>query len=118
VSMTLKGGKELPKKLEKLAQQYASKLGVAVGAAALIVSNDAKSNAPYLTGNLRRSIHIEPDDSSGERVVVKVGTDVEYARYQEFGTSTIPPHPYLRPALDQNKDKVKAEIKRVMRILG
>ncbi len=116
--MQLKGGKELPKKLQKLSERYASKLGVAVGAAALIVQNDAKRKAPYLTGNLRRSIHIEPQEEAGERVVVKVGTDVEYAKYQEFGTSTIPPHPYLRPALDENRDKVKSEIKRVMGLMS
>ena len=29
-----------------------------------------------------------------------VGTNLEYAPYQEFGTRTMTPQPYLRPAID------------------
>lgn len=47
------------------------------------------------TGALKGSITHEVE--SGE--LAYVGTDVEYAKYQEFGTSKIPPRPFLGGAL-------------------
>jgi HK97 gp10 family phage protein len=51
------------------------------------------------TGRLRASItHTLPErDERGLRV--RVGTDVEYARYLEFGTRRMAPRPFLRPAM-------------------
>ena len=48
-----------------------------------IVENYAKQDAPVDTGRLRNSIHheMEGDDT------VDIGTDVEYAVFQELGTS-------------------------------
>lgn len=131
---TLKGQEELLKNLEKLGSKLHKALEAATAAGALLVVNDAKTNAPYKTGTLRRSIHIGgftslvPDYNPGDArntqtfgdlgkgkktdtaVELKIGTDLIYAAPQEFGTSTIPAHPYLRPAVDENKDKVPKEI--------
>jgi len=47
--------------LKALGEVLGGQVGMtALTAGALIVSNDAKRRAPYRTGNLRRSIHIEP----------------------------------------------------------
>lgn len=51
--------------------------------AALIVVADAKRNAPVKTGHLRNSIIHEVD---GDNLVAVVGSNVEYAPYQEVGT--------------------------------
>lgn len=48
-----------------------------------IAENYAKQDAPVDTGRLRNSIHHEME--SGD--TVDIGTDVEYAIYQELGTS-------------------------------
>lgn len=57
------------------------------------------------------------------RVVYKVGTDLEYAARIEFGFTgpdslgrvyNQAPHPYLRPAFDENRAKATAEIGRVL----
>lgn len=86
----------------------------ALRAAALVAQNDAKRRAPYLTGTLRRSIHTEDVGSH----VVSVGTDVPYARRQEYGyagtdrlgrTFHQPARPYLRPALDENRAEMERE---------
>lgn len=57
---TLKGDKELIKKFKDL-QGVTENTTVdpALMAGALIIQNAAVENAPYLTGTLRRSIHIE-----------------------------------------------------------
>ena len=45
--------------------------------------NYAKQDAPVDTGRLRNSIHHEMEDDD----TVDIGTDVEYAIFQELGTS-------------------------------
>lgn len=63
------------------------------------VENRAKQLAPVDTGRLRASVtHDLGRDAEG--LVARVGTDVEYAPHQEFGTVRMPAHPFLRPALD------------------
>src|SRR5205809_368779 len=64
------------------------------------VQRRAKRLAPVDTGRLRASITEEL--SRDERgLVERIGTDVEYAPYQEFGTSKMAAHPFLRPALTE-----------------
>lgn len=100
-------------------------------AGALPVQNAAKRNAPKLTGNLARSIHIGGHDDlnpdGGEFVqttgagvpepeigphsaAVYLGTDVVYAATQEFGRDAIPAQPYLRPAFDSERASALSEI--------
>jgi len=62
------------------------------------VDRRAKRMAPVDTGRLRASItHELGRDEQG--LVGRVGTNVIYAPFQEYGTSRMPAHPYLRPAL-------------------
>ena len=59
--------------------------------------------APVDTGRLRNSItHKVVDEDS-----VAVGTNVEYAIYQEFGTSKMKAQPYLKPAVMNHIDEYK-----------
>lgn len=102
-----------------------------------IIKNSAKKKAPKDTGALRRSITYEVESSSSE-IVGTVFTPLEYAPYVEYGTGLfaengngrkdVPwlykddkgkthitsgqhPQPYMRPALEENKDKVIKRIK-------
>ena len=104
--------------------------------ACLLVERSAKQKAPKGAGELRRSITSEVEVDSGE-VRGVVFTPLEYAPYVEFGTglfaedggrtdvpwnyqddegnwhstSGMHPRPYLRPALEENREEIK-------RILG
>lgn len=101
-----------------------------------IVESAAKDKAPKDTGALRRSItsKVEVTGNSIEGIVF---TPLEYAPYQEFGTGMFSengngrktpwvymddkgnyhytrgqhPQPYMRPALEENKDKIINMIK-------
>lgn len=65
----------------------------------------AKGYAPVDTGRLRNSIshEVAPDENA-----VYVGTNVEYAPYQEFGTRYQGGTPFLRPALDNHLGEYKS----------
>ena len=93
----------------------------------------AKSLSPVLQGSLRNSIMYKTDSTSGgfndspgepaqNEITIQpqenelyVGSNLEYAIYQEFGTRKMAARPYLRPAIfaimkGKYDDIVKAEI--------
>lgn len=66
--------------------------------------NYAARQAPVDTGNLRNSITFQVDSPTDS---VVIGTNVEYGKYQEFGTSRMKAQPYLRPAVEEHLDEYK-----------
>lgn len=109
-----------------------SKLQASLGKACAAVEASAKKKAPKGTGELRRSITSEVEETKG-----KVFTPLEYAPYVEYGTglfaekggrtdvpwrykddegnwhstSGMSPQPYMRPALQENREKIVKIIK-------
>lgn len=110
----------------------ASKIEAALGKACALVERAAKQKAPKGNGELRRSITSKVENNEGI-----VFTPLEYAPYVEYGTglfaeeggrkdvpwcyqddkgkwhttSGMPPHPYMRPALAENREKIIKIIK-------
>ncbi len=78
--------------------------------AVLMVENDAKRFVAVDTGRLRSSITHEITESKNEIKGV-VGTNVDYAIPQEYGTSKMAAHPYLRPSLKKNIPKIRQMFK-------
>lgn len=139
--MKVKGIPELLATFAKLNGELIKGLAASLIAGSFVISNAAKTDAPYLTGNLRRSIHTEvggggyvtrPQPIDGAPQMVQggavarvaammreglgnaellIGTDVIYAAAQEF----LHDHPYLRPALDNNRREVVKEVGRGMK---
>ena len=64
----------------------------------------AKKLAPYDTGNLRNSITHDVDD--GEPAAY-IGTNVEYAPYQELGTIHMAAQPFLKPAVADHANEFR-----------
>lgn len=92
---------------------YASALNAAIlralEAVGLDTERTAKENAPYDTGRLEASItHVI---NNAEKAAY-IGSNVEYALYQELGTSRMKAanggRGYLRPAVNDNRDRIKA----------
>lgn len=109
-----------------------SNIEEALGKACALVEASAKRNAPKGTGELRRSITSEVEGNTGV-----VFTPLHYAPYVEFGTGLfaenggrqdVPwcyqddkgewhttsgqhPQPYMRPALDENREEIIRIIK-------
>lgn len=108
------------------------KLDLALGKACALVERSAKQKAPKGNGQLRNSITSKVENHEGV-----VYTPLEYAPYVEFGTglfaenggrtdvpwcyqddegewhstSGMKPQPYMRPALDENREEIKRIIK-------
>jgi HK97 gp10 family phage protein len=82
---------------------------------AIFVEAEAKLRAPVRTNRLRSSITHE-DKHYETHSIAYIGTNVEYAPYVEFGvvSKNIPAQPYLRPAIEENRDKIKEMIKKGM----
>lgn len=57
-----------------------------------------------LTGHLRRNVEMEHDR---EKMTARVGTNVEYGRYLEFGTRKMKRRPWLSRALLEMQQRIK-----------
>jgi HK97 gp10 family phage protein len=134
MSIQLEGVDELLNSLENLAEL--DKFEAALGKACAMVERSAKQKAPKGTGELRRSITSKVE-RSGNDIQGVVFTPLEYAPYVEFGTglfaenggrqdvpwnyqddkgewhstSGMHPRPYMRPALNENREEILRVLK-------
>lgn len=118
--------KELFKKIGKTEDAINNEIKNIITENALLVERNAKLNVtsgakvskgvdaehPVVqTGRLRASItHIIGIEK--RKLVAKIGTNVIYAPYLEFGTETMPPYPWLFPALQSVQGKMLKDIKK------
>lgn len=98
----VEGARELEASLDRVADSL-DDMPAAGTKAGQIVKGRAASNAPVDTGALARSIYAD----AGPAEVI-VGARERYAPFQEYGTSTVPASPYLRPALDAATGEIVA----------
>ena len=66
-------------------------------------SDTKDKNGEYKTGHYDGEA---PEDDEGE-FTVYVGTNVQYAPYQELGTVKMDARPFLRPAFEDNKREIE-----------
>lgn len=90
------------------------RLGEAMEKVVLMVEATAARLAPVDTGNLRASIVSEVRDDVRDRVAGYVGTNVEYAPFQEFGTSRMDAQPFLRPAIEAHRGQIRGEFRQAV----
>ena len=134
MEVNLTGFKELREALLKLPKEIQGKpLASAVGAAAKVVQEEAKKNAPINSGELRDNIvrykakkytnayqvtyHVGMKkewklffDNAKNRRAGKVGKKysrdkIYYWRFHEFGTVKMPAKPFFRPAFESTKSE-------------
>ena len=125
MNIEFEGAEKLIARLDKMSDEAALKKNLET--AALLVERSAKQKAPKDTGALRRSITRRVEGLEGI-----IYTPLEYAPYIEYGTglfaegngrkdvpwnyqddkgnwhstSGLKPHPYMRPSLDENREKI------------
>ena len=94
---------DLADQLERLGEALREELVAVAEDIALRIEADAKKNSPVDTGTLRASISSVVEDLAGHTVKAVIGSNVEYAPYQELGTSKMSAQPFLRPAIESNR---------------
>lgn len=133
MEIELSGVNNIIERLDGLVDE--NKIQFALSKACMLVEADAKKKAPKDTGELRRSISSEVNGNEGI-----VFTPLEYAPYIEFGTglfaegggrtdvpwnykddegnwhstSGMKPQPFMRPALEENREKIVRIFKEVI----
>ncbi len=129
-NIQFEGLDEILEQIEELAS--VPNIEAALGKACALVERSAKQKAPKGNGELRRSISSRVEDLQGI-----VYTNLEYAPYVEYGTglfaedggrldvpwnykddegnwhttSGMRPQPYMRPALNENREQILRIIK-------
>ena len=136
----LVGLQQLLKKFKKMNSVVQGEIILnALQVGALVITNEAKILAPYKTGTLRRSIHVggdvgrsapgfTPNDEAGiysdlgpdkdTKFVksVKLGTNLVYAKFQEYGTARgLPARPFMRPAFDSKINEATKTISKAIK---
>lgn len=71
----------------------------------------AQQNAPVDTETLKRSIGIEITDGG---MTAEVEPTADYAPYVELGTRFMEAQPYLGPAFNEQKEKFKKDMKKLV----
>ena len=125
MNVEFEGAEKLIARLDKMSDEAALKKSLET--AALLVERSAREKAPKDTGALRRSIRSKVEGLEGI-----VYTPLEYAPYIEYGTglfaegngrkdvpwnyqddkgnwhstSGLKPQPFMRPSLDENRQKI------------
>ena len=103
------GMEKLQKKLKKNVNMEDVKRVVRHNGAEM--QTKAQQNAPVDTGTLKRSIGIEITDGG---MSAEVEPTAEYAPYVELGTRFMDPQPYLKPAFNEQKEKFKKDMKKLV----
>jgi len=127
VKTYVKGDKELRAILIKLkAAGAGAKMVPAVDAGLLIIQNEVVANAPYKTGNYKRSWHLGEADADSTSAYNTTGTDVVYGPRLEFGFDDVDAlgrnyhqsaQPHVRPAFDTKRQAAIDEVAATLRAI-
>ena len=109
-SIKVTGIDELQMKLKKNVQMSDVKKVVRKNGSDM--QKKAQKNAPIDTGTLQRSISLEIRDSGK---TAEVEPTVDYGAYVELGTRFMTAQPYLKPAFNEQKEKLKQDMRKLAR---
>ena len=90
VAVRIEKADEVRKWAEGLPDEFHRRTSLLVGSYGLRIEREAKKRAPVATNILRSSIHTDIS-RRGQQTWAKVGTDVHYAPYLEYGTGLYGP---------------------------
>ncbi len=113
---TIIGFKELEAKLRELELSMQRKVLVAAAkAGGKIVLDDARSRAPRLTGALAEGITMKvggrETDSNEATVEIRPSRKTFWALFNEKGTRKMAAQPFMKPALENNRERIAAAVK-------
>ena len=124
-NFSLRGMSEWLEKIGQTGKNVDDSAAKAVMAGAKVAQEGMIDRAPEKTGNLKANIKIKGPIQEGNEISALVGvihdkayTDAETARYgmaQEYGTSSMSAHPYIRPTLKADNRKIRGAERKVLK---
>lgn len=91
-----------------------ARASAAVRKTAYDIEADAKALAPVDTGALKNSISTDLEgDGRNASMTAEIGPTVDYAIFQEYGTSRTAPQPFMRPAFDRRAPGLAAAFEQI-----
>lgn len=120
IRVSIVGTEEVVHRFRALTASTTAKLRTTVERLALTLVGNVKRDKltgqvlNVRTGRLRRSIHHEID-ARGSSVVATVGTNVEYAKFHEYGLGRMPERSFLRSSLREMRDQIRHDLKAAVR---
>lgn len=113
VRVTIQGTERFKAKLRGLHDACSSREAKEISmAGGEVIASYAKMIVHVITGDLRRSIRVEPASDGTADVIAGGINGVDYAPYEEFGTRFRSAHPYMRPALDAGRSEARTAMRR------
>jgi HK97 gp10 family phage protein len=112
ITVSIEGLDRLADQLEELETSIRAACFKAVKESAEAVVADVKAKVRVDSHNLQQSVKARYRNNE---VMAEVGwwdADDQYAIYQEFGTKKMPANPSLGPALEQERNRLEARIKK------
>ncbi len=76
------------------------------------IQHNADFSQGYQTGTTKRSIGLEFIDGG---LAAESGPETEYSPYVEYGTRFMDAQPFVRPAYNEQKEKFKRDLTRLMK---
>lgn len=77
-----------------------------------LMQDKADFKKGYQTGQTKRSIGLEIQNGGFD---AEVGPTTDYSPYLEYGTRFMQAQPFVKPAFDEQKEKFKRDLDRLMR---
>jgi HK97 gp10 family phage protein len=99
--------------LPRITSRLPKRVSEIVKKTAFAIESEAKQLAPVDTGALRNSIQTHIDGP----LKAEVGSVLEYAEYQEYGTRHQHGTPFLTPAADKQKKEFQKDLRDLERSL-
>jgi HK97 gp10 family phage protein len=110
IEVKVEGTERIVALLDVLSVELKREIDRTVEREAIRVEGYAKEYSPIDTGRLRMSIHF----SKISEYKYKVEDGVKYGVYQEFGTSRMPAHPFMIPAIYHSLPEYEAELQSIL----
>lgn len=123
IKTRIDGLKEVEKLLEDIGVSASDVLDKAANAGGEIALEDAKRRCPTDSGRLKASLNLKKSKTKKpevrQEVKIAPGRKEYYGTFVELGTANQPAQPFMRPAIDENKDKIaKAINDEVLKAVG
>jgi HK97 gp10 family phage protein len=105
----------LESQLKRIAEELEPEVREALHNGAEQIAEAARVRVPVDTGHLREAIHVTVEREGFH--VVAGDKEAFYGHMVEHGTTHSPPHPFLVPAFEENKERLVESVNEAIRKL-